>query len=236
MKKLISLSQTDFYSTFRDPVFRGLLFFPFLSFAIIRWALPELVKEYPALIPFTEVILMWACLQSATMFGFIYGFLFLEEKEENIWQVIRILPVSGKTLVFSRLLVGLLISTLVNYCLIHFGRIVDFPFIKEIVLSLLFSLAAPLIATSLGALGKNRIEGMAQMKVVNILLIIPALIYFIPHSLTHISLLIPTYWSFRSMEMAESPYFVLFLFAGYVWHAVFILYFIRKLSNDLSQA
>ncbi len=236
MKTILALSANDLQSTFRDPVFKGLLFFPFVAFVLIRWGVPYVVHTYPEVAPYTVVILMWGCLQSATMFGFMYGFLFLEEKEEQIWQVIRILPVSGIKLVFSRLLLGLLISTAVNFCLIHFGQIIYISFIKEILLSLQFSLAAPLIALALGALAKNRIEGLAQMKIVNVLLIMPALIYFIPGKAMHLTALIPTYWSYRSLEMAhsQSDSFMLFLLVGFALYLLGIGLLTRKMERSLS--
>ena len=143
---------------------------------------------------------MWACLQPAIMFGFIYGFIFLEEKEESIWKVIRILPVSGLKIVFSRLLIGMTVSIAAIFCMLHFGFIIHLPLIKEMIISVHFSLAVPLIAVSLGAFAKNRIEGLAQMKIINLLLIAPGLIYILPSDLAHISGLIPTYWTFRSLE------------------------------------
>lgn len=232
MKTILALSRSDFYSTFRDPVFRGLLFFPLMAFALVRWIYPLIVTEYPPLEPYSQVILMWACLQTATMFGFLYGFLMLEEKEERVWQVIRILPVSGFTLIFSRLLLGLLISVLVNFLLLHYGRILDVGLLEELMLAFLYSLAAPIIALFIAAFSANRIEGLAQMKILNLLLVIPALIYFFPYKALHVFALLPTYWSFRALEYAGAGIeFVLFFTSGVAFHLAVILLLIRKLSR-----
>lgn len=235
MNSILVLSANDFRSTFRDPVFKGLLVFPFLSFAIVRWVFPLLINRFPSIEPYGPVILMWGCLQSAIMFGFIYGFLFLEEKEENIWQVIRVLPISGLKLVLSRLLIGLIISSMVNFTLIHWGRIAHFPLYQEILLSIQFSLAAPLIALALGAFANNRIEGLAQMKIVNMLLIIPGLIYILPYKAFHLTALIPTYWSFRSLEMAtkNSADFFWFFIIGMIFYLTCIFLLNRRLERSI---
>ncbi|MBK7869418.1 MAG: hypothetical protein IPJ74_01440 [Saprospiraceae bacterium] len=234
MNTLITLSINDFRSTFRDPIFKILLFFPFISFAIVRWGFPAIAARFPAIIPYNQVILMWACMQSATMFGMIYAFLFLEEKEEDVWQVIRILPISGIQLIFSRLLIGLIISTLVNFTLIHWGNIIHLLWYEELLLSIQFSLGAPLIALFLGAFANNRIEGLAQMKMVNVLLMIPGLIYFLPQRFLHITALIPTYWSFRSMEMAENKgNFWLFFIVGTFFYLFGILLLNRRMENKI---
>jgi hypothetical protein len=236
MNQLIYLSLSDLRSTFRDPVFKVLLFFPFMSFALIRWGYPVIMERFPAVAPYSQVMLMWACLQSATMFGFIYGFLFLEEKEENIWQVIRILPVSGLKLVFSRLLIGLAISTIVNFCLIHYGAIVRFSLAKEWLLSFQFSLAAPFIALLLGALAQNRIEGLAQMKITNLLLLLPALIYFIPSPWMHMTAIIPTYWSYRSLELAEDhAWFIMCMATGFVMYTLAIFLLNKRMAAGMNR-
>lgn len=234
MKTLIALSQSDFRSTFRDPVFRGILFAPVMVLAIIRWGYPLVASQYPAVVPYSIVILMWACLQTSVMFGFLYGFLILEEKEERLWEVIQVLPVSGVKLIFSRLLLGLIISVIINFCLIEFGNIIETDFIKSFLIAFIYSLTAPVIALAVGALSKNRIEGMAQMKIFNLLLIIPALMYFFPSDAFHLTAFIPSYWLFRVMEKATTsgsfiPFFAIALF--YHFAIIFFLNYMLRRSR-----
>jgi len=233
MKSILTLSIADLKSTFREPLFRILIFFPFASFAMVRWGYPVLLYYFPPIEPYSQVILMWACLQSATMFGFIYGFIFLEEKEENLWQVMQILPVSGFKLVTSRLLVGLIITTAVNFTLIHWGGIGSYPVWKEIIVSIHFSFAAPFIALFIGSFAKNKIEGLAQVKVINILVIIPAVIYFLPYKASYITAIIPTFWSFRSLEKATQgiPEFGISLLVGTLWYGIILFLLYKKLKR-----
>lgn len=235
MKRILILSIADFRSTFREPMFKGLLFFPFIAYVIVRWVLPAVEVQYPAVSNYKLVVLMWACLQSATMFGFIYGTLFLEEKEENLFEVIMITPVPLFKIVLSRLLIGLIISVVVNFFLINYGRVVHLPILKVILISFLFGLAAPLIALILAAFAKNRIEGLAQMKIVNILLIIPALIYFIPHKTAHLTAVIPTYWTNRALEFANDNMKFIWLFAtSLIFHLVCFFLLNKKFSQFVS--
>jgi fluoroquinolone transport system permease protein len=229
MNSFINISINDFRSTFREHIFKALLLFPFLSFLIIRWGVPVLTEAYPDIYDYRHVILMWACMQSAIMFGFIYGFLFLEEKEENIWQAILVLPVSSFRLTLSRLLVGMIVSVIVNFIMIRYGGIAHFGFVKEVLLAIQFSFVAPLIALLLGAFAKNRIEGLAQMKIMNLLLVIPAFIYIFPYKVFHVLAIFPTYWSFRSMEKAGEDIgeFTAYFVAGVIIY-IFWLYFLNS--------
>lgn len=175
---------------------------------------------------------MWACLQSATMFGFIYGFIFLEEKEESIWQAVQVLPISGFMLVASRLVIGVLISTLVNFTILHYGGIIQLQVWKEFVIAIHFSLAAPLIALYIAAFARNKIEGLAQVKVINILVLLPAIIYFLPYKATFVTAVIPTFWSFRSLEFADSlKEFAIFLLVGLVCYSIAWIFLVKKMKR-----
>jgi hypothetical protein len=236
MKLLFILSQQDLRTTFRDPIFKGLLFFPLLAFVFIRWLLPVIIERFPILLPYHTVILMWACMQSATMFGFIYGFLFLDEKEENLFQVLRIVPISTFQLLSSRLLVGFVVSSFTNFLLLHTGGIGHFKGWQEVFLALQFSLLAPLIALLLGTFSRNKVEGLAQMKIVNICLNLPALIYFLPSPWLHFTAIFPSYWSFRSLEAADSGgNFLLFLTLGTVYYLIILYTLNRRFSKAALQ-
>jgi fluoroquinolone transport system permease protein len=106
------------------------------------------------------------------------------------------------------------------------------PFYAEVLLSLQFSLVAPLLALSLGAFAANKIEGLAQMKIFNLLLILPGLIYFLPFPLLHLLALIPTYWSFRTLEHANhpGPFFAYFA-AGSLVYMAFLLLLNRRMEK-----
>lgn len=233
MKTLIALSKQDFLSTFRDPIFRLLLIMPVAAFAVLRWGWPIAVAKFPAAEPYGSLILMFSCMQAATMFGFIYGFLFLEEKEENVFQVFRIIPYSILSLISIRLILGMVISTIINYLLIHWGGIASLPFWQEILISILYSLMAPWMALLVGAFSANKIQGLAQMKIINLFLNLPALIYLLPYKVLHIFAVIPTYWSFRALEAGiEGGNFMLFFSIGLLFYlgtiALLSLFFQRK--------
>ena len=230
MNHFLILSKNDFRITFRDPVFKGLLIFPFVAFGLVRFLLPWVVTQFPIVAQYGHVVLMWACMQTATMFGFIYGFLFLEEKDEQVDGVIRILPISTLRLLLSRLAMGYSISVFSNFLILRFGGITDLSPVLSLLLALQYSLIAPLLALWLGAMAGNKIEGMAQMKLGNLVLNIPILLYFLPYKALHASAFIPTYWSFRSLEMAieGSGLFWVFLAGGGVVYAVYMGWLLRR--------
>lgn len=233
MNHFLTLSKNDFRITFRDPVFKGLLAFPFIAFALIRFLYPWLLIKFPVVGSYGHVVLMWACMQTATMFGFIYGFLFLEEKDEQVDGVIHILPISTMSLLASRLGMGYGISVVANFLILQLGGIVQLTPFFSLLLALQYSLIAPLLALWLGAMSSNKIEGMAQMKLGNLVLNVPILLYFLPYKALHASAFIPTYWSFRSLEMAieGSGLFWTFLISGWMLYAMAIALLLVKMNR-----
>ncbi|NJO03295.1 MAG: hypothetical protein HC880_17880 [Bacteroidia bacterium] len=139
---------------------------------------------------------------------FLYGFLILEEKESEVFSYFQVLPLSASMLVRSRMLVGFGVSTLVNFMIFHWGGLIALGILQHLLLALLYSLNAPLITLLLIILAQNRVQGLAQMKIINMLLMLPGLIFFIPSPWIHLTGLIPTYWLFRSV--AEPDQFELF--------------------------
>lgn len=232
MNHFLTLSKNDFRITFRDPAFKGLLIFPFVAFGLIRLLLPWVVVQFPVVAQYGHVVLMWACMQTATMFGFIYGFLFLEEKDEQVDGVIRILPISTLRLLVSRLAMGYSISVFANFLILQFGGVAELSPVFSLLLALQYSLIAPLLALWLAAMASNKIEGMAQMKLGNLGLNVPILLYFLPYEALHASAFIPTYWSFRSLEMAieGSDLFWVFLLGGGVVYSVFMWWLLNRLK------
>jgi len=233
MNTLIHLSLNDWRITFRDPMMKLFLVMPFFTFLFIRFGWPILSTNFPFLQDHSLLVLMWACTQVASMFGFIYGFLFLEEKEEHVWSAIRILPVSVFQLTLSRLMVGVLIGTLTNFTIIHWGGLMRFPIYQEILLAFHFSFIAPVIAMAIAVFAQNRIEGLAQTKIVNLVTIIPGLLFILPYKALHLFAIIPTYWSFKSMEAAALNQSLFWLF--YILGLAFYLLCIWWMSGRLAR-
>ncbi len=196
MSQILILSANDFRMVFRDPMLRIFLFMPLL----VVWLVPVLFAAYPAARDYDYVILMLAGMQTSTMFGFINGFVFLEEKDEQVFSALRVMPVSAGMLVGVRMLLGFAVACLVNVMLFRLTPWVAIGWGQTLLLAGQYALLAPLLALLVATFAQNKVEGLAQFKLYNFALNLPALIYFLPHKLLHALAVIPTYWTFRSVE------------------------------------
>nr|WKN39677.1 hypothetical protein K4G66_13345 [Tunicatimonas sp. TK19036] len=234
MNKLLLISQNDFRITFRDPMLKGLLFFPLVALAIVKFLVPYLSEQYPVFEPYHSVILMWSCMQAATMFGFINGFLFLEEKDENVFSALRVSPIKAGTFVLLRLAAGVIISIIVNLLLLLLGGLVDIPFGPALLLAIQYSLIAPLLALMTATFAKNKMEGLAQFKIFNLLLNLPILRYFLDVKALEGFAVVPTYWSFRSLEaVATGGNFWLFYTLGLLVYGLVLLALARLFEKKV---
>ncbi len=77
-----------------------------------------------------------------------------------------------------------------------------------------YALLAPLLALLVATFAQNKVEGLAQFKLYNFMLNLPALIYFLPNSFLHALAVIPTYWTFRSVEALHGGGDFWFFFGG----------------------
>ncbi len=215
---------------------RAFLFMPLLTFAVVRFGWPMVEAGFPQAADYRLVVLMWACMQVCTMFGFIYGFLFLEEKEDKVWSALQILPISTFKLIWIRLLLGIVVSTLTNFAIIHWGQLSTFSIFKELLLAFHFSLLAPLTSVAIAGLASNRIEGLAQTKVVNILAMIPGLVFFLPYKILHVLALIPTYWSMQTMQAAaiDSPGFWMYYSLGVAFYVFCVWWLSKRMQRDIT--
>lgn len=196
MKKISTLISMDLRHIFRDKMLSFFLFAPLLILLFVRYFVPYITIKYPVLADFHSYILMFAALQTAILFGFIVSFIFLDEKDENMLQVIRVLPVSTGYFIVYRLSFAVFISFLGAIAMIQFSGLSYPGFTNAILLSLQYSLASVFIILFVATYAKNKVEGMAYFKGVDLLLILPVLGFFIAGAAKYLFGFIPVFWTY----------------------------------------
>ena len=214
MNRLLILSANDFRVVFRDPMLRIFLFLPLLIIAIVVWVLPIIFSAYPAVRAYDYVLLMWAGMQTATMFGFINGFVFLEEKDEQVFAALRVMPVAATTLISVRMVLGVSITFAINVMIFSLNGWLPIRGIPLVLIALQYALLAPVLTLALATFAQNKVEGLAHFKVYNFAAMLPVLIYFLPYRALHGLAVLPTYWTFRSVEAIHQGGSFFFLAGG----------------------
>lgn len=200
MKKTITLINSDLRQIFRDKTLTVFLFAPLILIVFVRLFVPFITTQYPVLAEYHSLIMMFAGIQTAIMFGFIISFIILDEKDENVLQVIRVLPISPFYFILYRLLFATTFSTFGAFLMINLSGIAYPGFLNSILLSVQYGLTAPFITLIIASFAKNKVEGMAFFKGVDLVLLLPILSFFMAGNLKYIFVFIPAFWTYNLFD------------------------------------
>lgn len=213
MKKLVKLVESDLKLIFRDKTLLSFLLLPIILVIVFKFLTPILVDKVPTLEEYRALIAMFASIQTAIMFGFITSFLILDEKDENVMQVIRVLPISTSYFILYRLLFATVFSSIAAYAMITLSGIAHPGNMEAILLAILYGLTAPTISLVIATYAKNKVEGMAYFKGIDLLLMLPLASFFVGSGISLLFSIVPSYWTFMLYESSYNgqPSFKFFI-------------------------
>lgn len=204
MKKIITLINSDLRQIFRDKTLTVFLFAPLILIVFVRLFVPYITEQYPIIQEYHPMIMMFAGIQTAIMFGFIISFIILDEKDENVLQVIRVLPISPFYFILYRLLFATTFSTFGAFLMINLSGIAYPGLTNSILLSIQYGLTAPFITLIIATFAKNKVEGMAFFKGVDLILLLPMLSFFVVGNIKYVFSIIPAFWTYNLFNASIS--------------------------------
>jgi fluoroquinolone transport system permease protein len=200
MQKILKLAFTDLKLIFRDPSLRVFLLLPIVLFALIVWAVPALVENYPFLQPYLSLMLIVGIIENTQMFSFISSMVLIDEKESGVASTYGVIPLRKIEYVVSRFLFPYLITVVLNVILLSIQPLYSIPWNLILMISILAALVVPVYALGINVVVKNRMQGMVYIKAFNMLVLIPIAAFFVPESFRHLFGVLPTHWIFQSIE------------------------------------
>lgn len=230
MNKFISLVINDFRMVVRDRAMLLFLSTPILLLLFVRYAVPQIVSKFDVVNQYVDLVVMFGALQTAIMYGFLTAFAFLNEKDEKVMGVIRILPISSSYFIAYRVLLAFLISFLGSAIILGFNGLINIDLSSIFFLSILFGLVAPFISLVIGAFARNKIEGMAYFKGLDLLLLVPVLSFFVDGAIEYLFAIIPSFWIFKSFELLtgsgelEAPIQFVIYFSSFIYILICIFW------------
>lgn len=221
MKKLYTLVANDFKQIFRDKTLFIFLLAPLILIAFVRFVIPIVAAKFPLIIEYYPYLIMGGSIQTSIMFGFVVTFMILEEKDENVLQVIRVLPISSMYFVFYRLIFATIFSFTGAFLMITLSGIAYPGLISSILLSFQYSLIAAFITLIISTFASNKVEGLAYFKGIDLILMIPMISFFVPQTFKYLFAVIPVFWTYQLHEslLNHDENYILF-FVGIMFYAV----------------
>jgi fluoroquinolone transport system permease protein len=209
MSTLHAFGANDLKGVRRDPALFYMLVIPPLMIPAARFLLPpaaaylsedfgfDLVIYYPLLLSFFFV------LQIPMLFGVLVGLLVLDEKDDDTLSALRVTPISMTGYALYRGAAAVLLSALYVCIALPLTGLLPSPLVPTTVpIALLSGMTAPVFALLLAALARNKVEGLALMKALSVLMLGPLAAYFVGLHWQLVFGVLPTYWPAQAFWVA----------------------------------
>lgn len=228
--------KTDLKKLIREPMMALIFLFPLLLAVIFKLLLTFLVPWLSSLTGFDAVqnapyILACALILNPGMLGVVMGFMMLDDKDNNITQLMSVTPLGLSGYIVMRLtfvFISTLIYTLYTYAVVGLHLI---PIGTLLYLTLLLALYGSITGMILFSIATDKVKGLTYSKALNMLFVFAlADLIHIPWVQVFASLF-PTYWI---TKIITQPTDISVLGFGAAVHLIwfgFCLYHCRRMQR-----
>ena len=193
--------KNDIRLIFRDKSLMVMFIIPVAIVAFCRLGIPPVAKLFPVLESYYWLIVSSFMAVAASTPSYIMGFILMDERDENVAVLLRILPLPNNFILKIRTVLIVLLSYFFSFIILLFNGLVHLEFFILISLPLLFALIPVVLTFAISAFAKNKIEAAAMYKGLNTFLILPVVAFFIPGILKYAFGIIPFFWTFNAFSV-----------------------------------
>ena len=174
----------------------------FISRIIVHWIAPSLKNTYPIAGNYPLIFMLFTSMLPL-VFGFISAFLILDEKDEHILTVLRVMPISRNSYLFYRMFFLSVFSLIVLLVFPPLSGLIDntnFSYFEYIPVALLLTLLTPFVALLSSAFATNKVQAYAIFKLSGTVFILPLFLFLLSGNLKYIFAPIPNFWAFMTLK------------------------------------
>lgn len=207
MVYVLRLAINDFKNIIRDRflVYAAIampLMVIIFSRILLQWIAPALEDTIPLAGNFA-MIFMLCVTMIPLVYGFIVAFLILDERDEHLLTVLRVMPISRNSYLIYRMLFLSIFSFIVMLIFPPLSGLVEntqFSYIQYIPIALLFTLLTPFSALMVSSFATNKVQAFAIFKISGTIFLIPLFIFLITDNLKYIFAPVPNFWAFITLK------------------------------------
>jgi len=162
------------------------------------------------------------------IFGFIASFLLLDEKDDHLLTVLKVMPISRNKFLAIRMFFMSLFSFLILLVFPPLSGLIDntqFSYPAYIPVAILYSLFAPLSALLVSSFATNKVQAFAIFKISGTVFMLPLFAFFlIQDNFKYLFSPLPNFWTFMSLDsvLQNGALDMVPLVIGFVYHIVLI--------------
>ncbi|HAS46399.1 MAG TPA: hypothetical protein DCS93_38315 [Microscillaceae bacterium] len=231
LKKIVTLSKNDLRSIFRDKSFWAPMLAPIAILLLLRFGVPQLAIYYPEVNQYQGLILALMSCINAIFPAFFVSFIMLEEKDLQLFSVMRVMPLAPHWFIIYRISFITLMSFGFVFGTLLLSGLVALSLPKILALSFLIALMAPLTTLIIVTFAKNKIEGITMLKGINMGLALPLVAFLVMSPWTKLLAIIPVYWIYQAFDMSAN--FWLNTTIGIAYLGLLIAVIFRRFKNKV---
>lgn len=212
---------------------------PLLLALAFRFGLPPLSRLLDRelgfdLAPYHGLLMSFFVLMAPTMVGWVIGFLLLDERDEGSLTALLVTPMPLSGYLLYRTALPLLAGFVVTVAGYPIAGLAPLPFRDLVAISLVASLNGPANSLFLAAFAQNKISGLALVKVLNTLAMIPIAAFFVSSPWQAAAGIMPTYWPMKmTWRAAAGQDYALYAFPGLAVYGIVMLWLLRRFTRRL---
>jgi len=207
MVNVLRLAINDLKNILRDKflVYAAIampLFVIIISRIILHWIAPTIKDTIPLASNYAMIFMLFVTM-IPLVYGFIVAFLILDERDEHLLTVLRVMPISRNSYLVYRMLFLSLFSFIVMLLFPPLSGLLEnteFSYISYIPIALLFTLLTPFSALMVSSFATNKVQAFAIFKISGTIFLIPLFIFLITDNLKYIFAPIPNFWAFIALK------------------------------------
>jgi fluoroquinolone transport system permease protein len=211
MVYVLRLAINDFKNIIRDKflVYAAIampLMVIIISRIILHWIAPTLRDTVPLAGNYSMIFMLFATM-IPLVYGFIVAFLILDERDEHLLTVLRVMPISRNSYLIYRMLFLSIFSFIVMLLFPPLSGLLEntqFSYMQYIPIALLFTLLTPFSALMVSSFATNKVQAFAIFKISGTVFLIPLFIFLITDNLKYIFSPIPNFWAFITLKKVIS--------------------------------
>ena len=221
MVHVSKLFVNDLRNIVRD---RLLLYTAFLIPVIIiiftRLVIPWLSENIMPLQNYYPLLFMLMAITIPMMFGFVTGFLIMDERDENLLTVLRVMPISRSAYLIYRMAFMSVLSFIYILLFPALTGLIDISLFDYLPIAVLLALFTPVMGLIANIVANNKVQAFAVFKMLGGVFFLPLFAFFINNDLKYVFGIIPNFWTFMALDklLNTGTQDVVFLGIGFISH------------------
>ena len=239
---IATFGRNDLRTVRRDGMLVTVMLGPFL-YAAALWFLPALTSYVARtyafdLVPYHSAIVSAFCLLGPPLLlGAVLALQLLDERDQNTLAALRVTPVPPSAYPAYRAGVTAALTTLsVLASLAVSGQVDARTMVLSAPIAVIAGLLAPVLGFVMSSLGRNKIEGLAVMRVIGLAVFtVPMIPFFILDSPWQLAFgVLPPYWPVRAFWSAfDGGSYWPYVAGGLLYNAALVVALLRVVTRRL---